>query len=70
MLQLFNKEWHKLQFSVRRDTVDIYIDCQLTKTVQLQPRGPIDVNGDIVMGKTEDGTTVPVSNVFLIKYYL
>ena len=33
-------------------------------TLDLQPRGTLDVNGDIVLGKKEDGTTVPVSTSF------
>lgn len=30
-------------------------------TLPLEPRGTLDVNGDIVLGKNEEGTTIPVS---------
>ena len=65
--QLFDKNWHKIQLSIRHDEVDLWLDCVLVTTVPLEPRGPIDVNGDILMGKTAEGETVPVSNQKILK---
>jgi collagen type IX alpha len=41
--------------------VVLYVDCEQTTTEFLEPRGPIDVNGDITISKLAGSrNTVPV----------
>lgn len=60
--KVFDKNWHKIHFGVYQEQVVLYVDCEETTMERLEPRGPIDVNGEItiakVVGKKE---TVPVS---------
>lgn len=63
-LQAFNKEWHKIHFSVDRDSIQILIDCQPVQVVPIEPRSQIDVNGNITIGKRLTGTTVGVSMLY------
>lgn len=39
-------------------------------TLPLEPRGTLDVNGDIVLGKNEEGTTIPVSEKSQVDIYV
>jgi len=41
--------------------VVLYVDCEQITSVEMDPKGVIDVNGDIVLGKDRRGSTVPVS---------
>ena len=60
--QIFDDRWHKLHFGVSRTEVMLYVDCDLISTFQLEPVGPIDVNGDIVIAKASNSArTMPVS---------
>lgn len=46
----------------------LYVDCEQSTTAFLQPRGPIDTNGEITVSKLANTKqTVPVCT--LIKYY-
>ncbi|XP_055956241.1 collagen alpha-1(IX) chain-like [Patella vulgata] len=57
---LFNKDWHKIHFSVGREYVELYVDCQPIASKPKIPWRPIDVNGEMVLGTREsDGRTVP-----------
>ena len=61
LYQIFNREWHKIHFSVTRDNVEMYIDCKPIAAQPLPPRRQVDVNGDIRLAAREsDGATVPV----------
>ena len=57
---MFDKHWHKLQFSIRQDGADLYVDCEFVATSPVEPRGPIDVSGEIVLGKNVEGETAHV----------
>lgn len=61
--QVFDRNWHKIHFGVSRDSVLLYVDCQNKSTLEFtDPRGPIDINGDISVSKLGDSReTVPVS---------
>ena len=52
MESLFDEEWHKLHLSVMDDRVSVFIDCQMKSTVALEPRGIIDVRGEVSIGRT------------------
>lgn len=66
--QVFDKNWHKLHFGVHRDQVVLYVDCEHTTTERLEPRGPIDVNGDITISKLAGSrNTVPVCIRFYVQ---
>ncbi|GFR70035.1 collagen alpha-1(IX) chain-like Protein [Elysia marginata] len=58
--RIFNRNWHKIHFSVTRDNVEMYIDCKPIFSQPLPPRLPVDLDGNIVMATREsDGATVP-----------
>lgn len=58
----FDETWHKLHFGVFRDRVTLYLDCERTTEVPLDPFGPIDINGNIYIAKQQNSArTVPVS---------
>lgn len=66
--QVFDKNWHKLHFGVHRDQVVLYVDCEHMATERLEPRGPIDVNGDITISKLAGSrNTVPVCITFYVQ---
>ncbi|CAG0917883.1 unnamed protein product, partial [Notodromas monacha] len=54
---VLDDKWHKLHFGVFRDTITrivLYVDCQEVGAQALDlPIGPIDVNGRLVIGKTQ-----------------
>lgn len=58
--QLDDKEWHKIDLSVLRDRVTLYVDCEPESTKPLARRRPIDVNGDVMIAKFEDSKPVLV----------
>lgn len=61
-VQVDDQEWHKLDLSVFRDQVVLYLDCAKHSSLSIEPRAPIDVNGDVNLAKFEsDLSTVPVS---------
>jgi len=46
------------------------VDCEQTTTERLEPRGPIDVNGDITISKLAGSrNTVPVCIKFQCLYF-
>lgn len=48
----------------------LYVDCEQTTTERLEPRGPIDVNGDITISKLAGSrNTVPVCIKFQCLYF-
>ncbi|XP_065168716.1 collagen alpha-1(IX) chain-like isoform X2 [Atheta coriaria] len=48
---VFDKNWHKIHFGVTRLNVTLFVDCKLIATKTLDPRGPIDTNGEISVAK-------------------
>ena len=68
LLQIFDKNWHKIHFGVYRQQVILYVDCEQTTSEFLEARGPIDVNGVITISKLANGNrqTVPVCTVIFI----
>lgn len=60
--QVFDKNWHKIHFGVFRQNVVLYLDCGRSASEPLQPRGPINLNGEISIAKVGNSKrTVPVS---------
>ncbi|VEN33654.1 unnamed protein product [Callosobruchus maculatus] len=49
--QIFDRNWHKLHLGVSRENVVAYVDCQLINQEPLDPRGQIDINGEIALAK-------------------
>lgn len=43
--QIFDQNWHKLDFSVNQEEVLLHMDCGDPLALPLQAVGPIDVNG-------------------------
>lgn len=61
-LQVDDKDWHKIDLSVRRDRVTLFIDCQPHGIQPIDIRRPIDVNGEITIAKFDD--QMPVQVIF------
>ncbi|CAN8001913.1 unnamed protein product [Ixodes hexagonus] len=62
-----DREWHKVDLSVFRDHVVLYLDCEKHSSLELQPRAPIDVNGDVNLAKFEtDLSTVPLDLQWMV----
>lgn len=58
--RLFNNDWHKIHFSVTRDNIEMYIDCNPIASQPLPPRRQVDLNGEIRMGTIDEtGRTTP-----------
>jgi len=61
---LFDGGWHKMTFDIysteESDFVTLYIDCEEVRTDEMVPKGDIDVNGQILVSKTNEYATVPI----------
>jgi len=61
---LYDGEWHKMTFDVYstedEDLVTLYIDCQEVRTDTMVPKGEIDINGKVLVSKTNEYATVPL----------
>jgi len=61
---LFDGEWHKMTFDVysteEEDLVTLFIDCQEVRTDRMVPKGEIDINGKVLVAKTNEYNTVPL----------
>ncbi|CAJ0951696.1 unnamed protein product, partial [Ranitomeya imitator] len=51
VIDLFDRNWHKIALSVQAKTVTLYIDCKLVMTVPIKERENIDIQGKTVIGK-------------------
>ena len=66
ILQIFDKNWHKIHFSVTSDQVSLFVDCKWVETSALFPRVPFNANGEILLGKKSNGETVAVGFFILL----
>ncbi|XP_064604482.1 collagen alpha-1(IX) chain-like [Liolophura sinensis] len=67
--KIFDKQWHKIHFSVGRDRVEFYIDCVPVESQPLLPWRQVDVNGDIYLGtKDPGGQTVPFELQWMVMH--
>jgi len=61
---LFDGNWHKMVFDVysteEQDLVTLFIDCQEVRTDEMVPKGEIDINGNVLVSKTNEYATVPL----------
>uniref|UniRef100_A0A7M4EZP9 VWFA domain-containing protein n=1 Tax=Crocodylus porosus TaxID=8502 RepID=A0A7M4EZP9_CROPO len=48
---LFDRNWHKIAFSIQSKSVSLYIDCKLVQTLPIEDRENIDIQGKTVIGK-------------------
>ncbi|KAH9363471.1 hypothetical protein HPB48_005996 [Haemaphysalis longicornis] len=65
--QVDDQRWHKVDLSVFRDHVVLYLDCRKHSSLELLPRSPIDVNGDVNIAKYEsDLSTVPLDLQWMV----
>lgn len=61
--QVFDKNWHKIHFGVYHQRLFLYVDCKEIGSEQLEPRGPIDMNGEVAISKLAySQQTFPVRN--------
>jgi len=64
LIQIFDKDWHKINFGVFGDKLALRIDCEYVGTRELRPRKPIKIDGDMSLAKMSNSNiTVPVSLV-------
>lgn len=61
-MKVFDTTWHKLHFAITSDYVKLHVDCKWIETAPLFRRGPIDVDGEILLGKKANGETLTVNN--------
>ncbi|XP_032455541.1 collagen alpha-1(IX) chain-like [Nasonia vitripennis] len=67
--QIFDKNWHKLQFGVLKHQIILYIDCNRINILDTQPRGRIDIDGRICISKyAESDLTVPIDLQWMVLY--
>lgn len=60
---LFNTKWHKVMIGVERDQVTLYVDCQPVDRRPIKGKGPINTEGDTLIGRldTDPDASVVVS---------
>lgn len=50
---LFNTKWHKVMIGVERDQVTLYVDCQPVDRKPIKGKGPINTEGDTLIGRLD-----------------
>lgn len=50
---LFNTKWHKVMIGVERDQVTLYVDCQPVDQRPIKGKGPINTEGDTLIGRLD-----------------
>lgn len=60
---LFNTKWHKVMIGVERDQVTLSVDCQPVDQKPIKGKGPINTEGDTLIGRldTDADASVVVS---------
>ncbi|KAF3833555.1 hypothetical protein F7725_024759 [Dissostichus mawsoni] len=65
---LFNTKWHKVMIGVERDQVTLYVDCQPVDLRPIKGKGPINTEGDTLIGRLD--TDPDASVVFELQWML
>ncbi|KAK0140208.1 Collagen alpha-1(IX) chain [Merluccius polli] len=62
---LFNTKWHKVMIGVEREQVTLYVDCQPVDRRPIKGKGPINTEGDTLVGRldTDAYASVVVSDL-------
>jgi len=65
LMQIFDRNWHKLSMSFLANEIILYLDCQQITIAELgeNTRSAIDINGNIFLAKNEDDRATQVSRV-------
>lgn len=50
---LFNTKWHKVMIGVERGQITLYVDCQPVDQKPIKGKGPINTEGDTLIGRLE-----------------
>lgn len=50
---LFNTRWHKVMIGVERNQITLYVDCQPVDMKPIQGKGPINTEGDTLIGRLD-----------------
>lgn len=50
---LFNTRWHKVMIGVERNQVTLYVDCQPVDMKPIKGKGPINTEGDTLIGRLD-----------------
>ncbi|KAF0047573.1 hypothetical protein F2P81_001206 [Scophthalmus maximus] len=50
---LFNTKWHKVMIGVERDQVTLYVDCQPVDRKPIKGKGPVNTEGDTLIGRLD-----------------
>ena len=59
---LFDRQWHKLGFSVQSRAISVYTDCNLVASRHIDGRGAVDFHGrTVIVARASDGKPVDVS---------
>lgn len=67
---LFNTKWHKVMIGVERDQVTLYVDCQPVDQKPIKGKGPVNTEGDTLIGRldADPEASVVVSNVIRLPF--
>ncbi|XP_016403699.1 collagen alpha-1(IX) chain-like [Sinocyclocheilus rhinocerous] len=57
---LFNSQWHKILLLVKKGSVSLITDCTATDSQQLAPRGQVNLDGFMHIGKLKDNSAIAV----------
>ncbi|MEQ2315048.1 hypothetical protein AMECASPLE_018231, partial [Ameca splendens] len=50
---LFNTKWHKVMIGIEREQVTLYVDCQPVDQKPIKGKGPINTDGDTLIGRLD-----------------
>ncbi|CAG5883844.1 unnamed protein product [Menidia menidia] len=65
---LFNTKWHKVMIGVEREQVTLYVDCQPVDQKPIKDKGPINTEGDTLIGRLDSDPEASV--VFELQWML
>uniref|UniRef100_A0AAV2KA55 Collagen alpha-1(IX) chain n=1 Tax=Knipowitschia caucasica TaxID=637954 RepID=A0AAV2KA55_KNICA len=65
---LFNTRWHKVMIGVEREQVTLYVDCQPVDRKPIKGKGPINTEGDTLIGRLDSDPDASV--VFELQWML
>lgn len=57
---LFNTKWHKVMIGVEREQVTLYVDCQPVDRKPIKGKGPVNTEGDTLIGRLDADPDVSV----------
>ncbi|KAG7462787.1 hypothetical protein MATL_G00188450 [Megalops atlanticus] len=57
---LFDSQWHKILLTVKRGSVNLFVDCIMIDSQNLLPRDKVNLDGFTLIGKLKDNPAIAV----------